>query len=158
MDYVKMVNIKIIKFQGDLAALEISFRTLVFFFQSSTSIFVTPPISRENSSAVNNDRNARGITQKQSIEHLKNKRRTVNIETKKTTTALTLLRACLHGGGTPVQWGWFLLFSRSEGLKTKENYPTRPGSPTPCIQGLSPRMLNFNFFLTRPINYHKKRF
>ena len=62
MDYVKMVNIKIIKFQGDLATLEISFRTLVFFFQSSTSIFITPPISRENSSAVNNDRNARGIT------------------------------------------------------------------------------------------------
>ena len=62
MDYVKMVNIKTKKFQGDLAALEISFRTLVFFFQSSTSIFVTPPISRENSSAVNNDRNVRGIT------------------------------------------------------------------------------------------------
>ena len=30
--------------------------------------------------------------------------------------------------GTPVQWGWFLLFSRSEGHKTKETYPTRPGS------------------------------
>ena len=62
MVYVKMVNIKIIKFQGDSAALEISLRTLVFFFQSSTSIFVTPPIRRENSSAVNNDRNSRGIT------------------------------------------------------------------------------------------------
>ena len=38
--------------------------------------------------------------------------------------------------GTPVQWGWFLLFSRSGGHKTKETYPTRPGSPTPCKQGL----------------------
>ena len=39
--------------------------------------------------------------------------------------------------GTPVQWGWFLLYSRSGGHKTKETYPTRPGSPTPCKQGLS---------------------
>ena len=38
--------------------------------------------------------------------------------------------------GTPVLWGWFLLFSRSGGHKTKETYPTRPGSPTPCKQGL----------------------
>ena len=39
--------------------------------------------------------------------------------------------------GTPVLWGWFLLFSRSVGHKTKETYPTRPGSPTPCKQGLN---------------------
>ena len=39
--------------------------------------------------------------------------------------------------GTPVKWGWFLLFSRSGGHKTKETYPTRPVSPTPCKQGLS---------------------
>ena len=38
--------------------------------------------------------------------------------------------------GTPVWWGWFLLFSCSGGQKTKETYPTRPGSPTPCKQGL----------------------
>ena len=38
--------------------------------------------------------------------------------------------------GTPVYWGKFLLFSRSGGHKTKETYPTRPGSPTPCKQGL----------------------
>ena len=38
--------------------------------------------------------------------------------------------------GTPVWWGWFLLFSRSVGHKTKKTYPTRPGSPTPCKQGL----------------------
>ena len=38
--------------------------------------------------------------------------------------------------GTPVYWGWFLLFSRSGGHKTKETYPTRPGSPTPCKQAL----------------------
>ena len=48
----------------------------------------------------------------------------------------TFLSACLHGVGDPVQWGWFLLFSRSGGHKTKETYPTRPGSPTPCKQGL----------------------
>ena len=39
--------------------------------------------------------------------------------------------------GTPVKWGWFLLFSRSGGHKTKKTYPTKPGSPTPCKQGLS---------------------
>ena len=45
--------------------------------------------------------------------------------------------------GTPVQWGWFLLFSRSRGHKTKETYPTRPGSPTPCKQGL--RLMNIPY-------------
>ena len=30
----------------------------------------------------------------------------------------------------------FFLFSRSGGHKTKETYPTRPGSPTPCKQAL----------------------
>ena len=44
--------------------------------------------------------------------------------------------------GTPVFWGWFLLFSRAGGHKTKETYPTRPVSPTACKQGL-----NFFFFL-----------
>ena len=39
--------------------------------------------------------------------------------------------------GTPVQWGLFLLFSRSGGHKTKETYPNRPGSPTPCKQGIT---------------------
>ena len=29
------------------------------------------------------------------------------------------------------------MFSRSGGHKTKETYPTRPGSPTPCKHGLS---------------------
>ena len=38
--------------------------------------------------------------------------------------------------GNPIYWGWFLLFSRSGGHKTKETYPTRPGSPTPGKQGL----------------------
>ena len=28
------------------------------------------------------------------------------------------------------------MFSRSGGHKTKETYPTRPGSPTPCKQAL----------------------
>ena len=35
------------------------------------------------------------------------------------------LRACLHGVGDPGLVGL-----------TKETYPTRPGSPTPCKQGL----------------------
>ena len=39
--------------------------------------------------------------------------------------------------GTPVQWVWFFLFSSSGGHKTNETYPTKPGSPTPCKQGLS---------------------
>ena len=38
--------------------------------------------------------------------------------------------------GTLVYWGWFLLFSRSGGHKTKETYPTIPRYPTPCKQGL----------------------
>ena len=38
--------------------------------------------------------------------------------------------------GTPVQWGRFLLFCVRQSVKTKETYPTRPGSPTPCKQGL----------------------
>lgn len=38
--------------------------TLVFFFQSSTSILDTPPITKENSSAVNSDSSSRGITLK----------------------------------------------------------------------------------------------
>ena len=29
------------------------------------------------------------------------------------------------------------MFSRSGGHKTKETYPTRPGSPSPCKQGLN---------------------
>ena len=40
--------------------------------------------------------------------------------------------------GTPILWGWFLLFSRSGGQETKETYPTKPGSPTPCKQVLRP--------------------
>ena len=40
--------------------------------------------------------------------------------------------------GTPVWWGKFLLFCVPQSVKTKETYPTRPGSPTPCKQGLSP--------------------
>ena len=48
----------------------------------------------------------------------------------------TWLRACLHGVGDPRLVGWFLLFSRFGGHKTKETYPTKPGSPTPCKQGL----------------------
>ena len=39
--------------------------------------------------------------------------------------------------GTPVQWGKFLLFCVPQSVKTKETYPTRPGSPTPCKQALS---------------------
>ena len=46
-------------------------------------------------------------------------------------------RACLHGVGDPGLVGLVLLFSRSGGHKTKETYPTRPGSPTPCKQGLN---------------------
>ena len=47
-------------------------------------------------------------------------------------------RACLHGVGDPGLVGWVSFFSRSGGNKTKETYPTRPGSPTPCKQGLRP--------------------
>ena len=46
------------------------------------------------------------------------------------------LRACLHGLGDPGLVGWFLLFSRSGGHTKKETYPTGPGFPAPCKQGL----------------------
>ena len=46
-------------------------------------------------------------------------------------------RALLHGVGDSGLVGLVSLFSRSGGHKTKETYPTRPGSPTPCKQGLS---------------------
>ena len=49
----------------------------------------------------------------------------------------TRLRTCLHGVGDPGLVGLVLLFSRSGGHKTKETHPTRPGSPTPCKQGLT---------------------
>ena len=38
--------------------------------------------------------------------------------------------------GTPVYWGRFLLFCVLQSVKTKETYPSRPGSLTPCKQGL----------------------
>ena len=47
------------------------------------------------------------------------------------------LRPCLHGVGDPGLVGLVSFVSRSGGHKTKETYPTRPGSPTPCKQGLS---------------------
>ena len=37
--------------------------------------------------------------------------------------------------GTP--WGKFLLFCVPQSVKTKETYPTRPGSPTQCKQALN---------------------
>ena len=40
-------------------------------------------------------------------------------------------------GGPLVQWGKFLLFCVPQSVKTKETYPTRPGSPTPCKQALN---------------------
>ena len=64
-----------------------------------------------------------------------------NIATNHAITYTNLLRACLHEVGDH-GWGWFLLFSRSGGHKTKETYPTRPGSPTPCKQGLRQELQN----------------
>ena len=45
-------------------------------------------------------------------------------------------RPCLHGVGDPGLVGKFLLFCVPQSVKTKETYPTRPGSPTPCKQAL----------------------
>ena len=38
------------------------------------------------------------------------------------------------------------MFSRSGGHKTKETYPTRLGSPTPCKQGLKSKYFNEQYF------------
>ena len=50
-----------------------------------------------------------------------------------------VVRPCLHGVGDPGLVGLvsFVFTLWAEGHKTKETYPTRPGSPTPCKQGLS---------------------
>ena len=49
------------------------------------------------------------------------------------------LRACLHGGGGPRSSGvGFFCFHALGGTKQKKLTPlARPGSPTPCKQGLS---------------------
>ena len=51
-----------------------------------------------------------------------------------------------------------LLFSRSGGHKTKETYPTRPGFPTPCKQGLRPRIMKMyhNICIERTSIYEYK--
>ena len=54
---------------------------------------------------------------------------------------LSLLKVATKGlftwsGGSRSSGVGFFLFSRSGGHKTKETYPTRLGSPTPCKQGL----------------------
>ena len=62
------------------------------------------------------------------------------------------LRPCLHGVGDPGLVGLVSLVFTLWGTQTKETYPTRPGSPTPCKQGLScpatqecfPLMLTFH--------------
>ena len=50
------------------------------------------------------------------------------------------LRACLHGVGDPGLVGLVSFVFTLWGHKTKETYPTRPGSPTPCKQGLTVRL------------------
>ena len=47
-------------------------------------------------------------------------------------------RACLHGVGDPGLVGLVSFVFTLWGTQTKEPYPTRPGSPTPCKQGLIP--------------------
>ena len=50
--------------------------------------------------------------------------------------SLLNLRPCLHGVGDPGLVGLVSFVFTLWGHKTKETYPTRPGSPTPCKQGL----------------------
>ena len=66
----------------------------------------------------------------------------------------TILGRVYMEWGTPVWWGWFLLFSRSGGHKTKETYPIRPGSPTPCKQGLSQWLRPFTFFGSSGVRWY----
>ena len=47
------------------------------------------------------------------------------------------LRACLHGMGDPGPVGLVSFVFTLWGTQHKRNLPTRPGSPTPCKQGLS---------------------
>ena len=48
--------------------------------------------------------------------------------------------------GDPGLVGKFLLFCVLQSVKRKETNPTRPGSPTPCKQGLSLKERKFIFF------------
>ena len=50
-----------------------------------------------------------------------------------------LLTACLRGVGDPGLVGLvsFVFTPWAGGQKTKETYPTKPGSPIPCKQGLN---------------------
>ena len=50
--------------------------------------------------------------------------------------------------GTPVEWGWFLLFSRSGGRKTKETYPLDRGPPLHVNRVLNASSLPPQFCIT----------
>ena len=53
------------------------------------------------------------------------------------------LRACLYGVGDAGRGVGFFCFQALG--KTKETYPTRPGSPTPCKQALIVRLTVIDF-------------
>ena len=57
-------------------------------------------------------------------------------EDKRGEAARKSLRACLHGVGNPGLVGLVSFVFTLWGTQKKETYPTRPGSPTPCKQGL----------------------
>ena len=57
-------------------------------------------------------------------------------EDKRGEAARKSLRACLHGVGNPGLVGLVSFVFTLWGTHKKETYPTRPGSPTPCKQGL----------------------
>ena len=49
---------------------------------------------------------------------------------------VSVFRACLHGVGEPGLVGLVSFVFTLWGTRKKETCPTRPGSPTPCKQGL----------------------
>ena len=58
------------------------------------------------------------------------------LEETKETWGKQVLRPCLHGVGDPGLVGLVSFFHALGDTKPKETYPTKPGSPTPCKQGL----------------------
>ena len=52
-------------------------------------------------------------------------------------SSMNVLRACFHGVGDPGLVGLVSFVFTLWRKNTKETYPTKPGSPTPCKQGLS---------------------
>ena len=63
------------------------------------------------------------------------------------------LRPCLHGVGDPGLVGQVSFVLCPQSVKTKETNPTRPGSPTPCKQGLKRQTSQLHILFMEELSY-----